>query len=134
MVPHPTAFSLTPPSTYHSPPPPPPPPPTHTHIQKLLTSEETQWQQWSDILKNWEDFFPKNTKLVKHLARQGIPEHLRGMAWQLLSGSLDPELKEKYPTLINVSGGEEGRGRGRGGRRKGEGRGGGGEGSERGIC
>ena len=99
--------------------PPPPPPPTHTHMQKLLTSEETQWQQWSDILKNWEDFFPKNTKLVKHLARQGIPEHLRGMAWQLLSGSLDPELKEKYPTLINVSGWGGGRGRGK---RKGEGR------------
>lgn len=68
-----------------------------------VTSEETQWLQWSEILKNWEDVFPKNTKVVKQLARQGIPEHLRGMAWQLLSDSINIELKEKYPALIIVS-------------------------------
>ena len=61
-----------------------------------------EWEQWSDILKNWEEVFPKNNKLVKHMTRQGIPEHLRGMAWQLLSDSINLELKEKYPTLINV--------------------------------
>ena len=75
---------------------------THTQ-KKVLTSEETLWQQWSDILKNWEDMYPKNAKVVKHLARRGIPEHLRGMAWQLLSLSINTELKEQYPTLIIVS-------------------------------
>lgn len=69
-----------------------------------MTSEETCWQQWSEILKNWEEVSPKNGKLVKQLVRQGgIPEHLRGMAWQLLSDSINAELKEQYPTLIIVS-------------------------------
>ena len=74
-------------------------------VNDHLLSEETQsWQQWSDILKNWEDVFPKNSKSVKHLARQGVPEHLRGMAWQLLSNSINPDLKERYPSLIIVRG------------------------------
>jgi len=80
---------------------------THAHTQPLeedlQTSEESRWQQWSQILKNWEELYPKNSKLVKQLVRQGIPEHLRGMAWQLLSDSIDAALKEQYPVLITVS-------------------------------
>lgn len=69
----------------------------------MLSDEELQWQQWSEILKNWEEVSPKSNKLVKQMVRKGIPEHLRGMAWQLLSDSINPELKERYPTLITVS-------------------------------
>ena len=68
-----------------------------------MSVEESQWQQWSDLLKNWEESASKNTKLVRHLTRQGVPEHLRGMAWQLLSNSHKSELKEQYPVLITVS-------------------------------
>ncbi len=68
-----------------------------------MSLEETQWQQWSELLKNWEETGSKNSKLVRHLTRQGVPEHLRGMAWQLLSNSINSELKEKYPVLITVS-------------------------------
>ena len=53
-------------------------------------------------MKNWDDM-SKNSKLVRQLARQGVPEHLRGMAWQVLSDSIIPDLKENYPRLITVS-------------------------------
>ena len=68
-----------------------------------LSPEEELWSQWSQLLKNWEESEKRQAKLIKQLARQGIPEHLRGMAWQLLSKSQNQELKEYYPSLITVS-------------------------------
>ena len=68
-----------------------------------LTPEEELWSQWSQLLKNWEESAKRQAKLIKLLVRRGIPEHLRGMAWQLLSNSQNQELKEYYPSLITVS-------------------------------
>ena len=68
-----------------------------------LSPEEELWSQWSQLLKNWEESAKRQAKLIKLLARRGIPEHLRGMAWQLLSNSQNQELKEYYPSLITVS-------------------------------
>ena len=68
-----------------------------------LNSEEELWHKWSLLLKNWEESERKNQKTIRQLAQQGIPAHLRGMAWQLMSGAHDAELKDQYPTLITVS-------------------------------
>ena len=67
------------------------------------TAEEELWLTWSTLMKSWEESSKKNQKLIKQLVRQGIPEHLRGMAWQLLADSHDPELKDLYPVFITVS-------------------------------
>jgi len=64
------------------------------------SSEEDLWQKWSPLLKNWEESERKSQKLIRQLARQGIPAQLRGMAWQLMAGAHDQELKDKYPVLI----------------------------------
>ena len=66
------------------------------------SSEEDLWQKWSPLLKNWEESERKSQKLIRQLARQGIPAQLRGMAWQLMAGAHDQELKDKYPVLITV--------------------------------
>ena len=68
-----------------------------------LSPEEELWSRWSQLLKNWEESEKRQAKLIKQLVRRGIPEHLRGMAWQLLSNSQNQELKEYYPSLITVS-------------------------------
>ncbi len=67
------------------------------------TAEEELWFKWSELLRNVEDSLKKKAQVIKQLARQGIPDQLRGMAWQLLSGSQDNALKEQYPALITVS-------------------------------
>ncbi len=76
-----------------------------SHIQEApeKTAEEELWFKWSELLRNVEDSLKKKTQVIKQLARQGIPDQLRGMAWQLLSGSQDNVLKERYPALITVS-------------------------------
>lgn len=53
-------------------------------------------------MKNWEESVKKNGKVIKQLVRKGIPDPLRGMAWQLLSGPLNEGLKKMYPSLITV--------------------------------
>ncbi len=65
-------------------------------------AEEELWHTWSTLMKNWEETAKRNHKLIKQLVRQGIPEHLRGMAWQLLADAHDEELKDMYPALIAV--------------------------------
>ena len=58
---------------------------------------------WSHLLKNWEESVRKNTKQVRQRAREGIPGVLRGMAWQLMCGAQDHNLRDRYPALLTVS-------------------------------
>ena len=58
--------------------------------------------QWGQVIGSWNDVFRRKPKNVKNLVRKGIPNALRGMVWQLLSGARDSPLKEKYPLLIKV--------------------------------
>jgi len=57
---------------------------------------------WGVILRDWEENCKKKAKLIRQLVYQGIPEHMRGMAWQCLSGAHNRELRDKYPKLITV--------------------------------
>jgi len=57
---------------------------------------------WGVILRDWEENSKKKAKLIRQLVYQGIPEHMRGMAWQCLSGAHNRELRDKYPKLITV--------------------------------
>ena len=75
---------------------------TPPEVPPERTEEEELWHTWSGLLRNWEESVKKNMKLIKQLARQGIPDPLRGMAWQLIANSQDASLKEQYPSLITV--------------------------------
>lgn len=69
--------------------------------QENRTKEEDLWLTWSTLVKNWEESIKKNQKQIVQLVRQGVPNPLRGMVWQLLAGTQE-ELKLKYPELIMV--------------------------------
>lgn len=71
-------------------------------VKPEQTAEEELWQTWSELLRNWEETAKKSMRSIRQLARQGIPDPLRGMAWQLMSDSQDLDLKEQYPALITV--------------------------------
>jgi hypothetical protein len=53
-------------------------------------------------MRNWDDIWKKNVKVIHNLVRKGIPGPLRGLAWQMLVGQQVTELKDKYPSLITV--------------------------------
>ena len=60
------------------------------------------YNQWGRVIANWDEVFRKRTKEVREMVRQGIPNALRGMVWQLLCGARDSPLKDDYPKLIKV--------------------------------
>lgn len=68
-----------------------------------LSSEEVQWNTWSNLVKTWEESWKKNPKMIRLLTRKGIPDPLRGIVWQLMANASSHELKARYPSLITVS-------------------------------
>lgn len=71
--------------------------------EELVKEEgEDLWLVWSEILKNWEESFKRSQKQIRRLVRQGIPGPLRGMAWQLMCGAQDRNLRDRYPSLLTV--------------------------------
>lgn len=67
-----------------------------------MYSYYTFHSNWGHLMKNWEEISKKNIKTIHTSVRQGIPDPLRAMAWQLLTGPQYLALKEQYPTLITV--------------------------------
>lgn len=50
--------------------------------------------------KNWNHFYGRRSSKVKQRARKGIPNAVRGLAWQMLAGS--HELAELNPGAYSV--------------------------------
>ena len=71
--------------------------------QGVSEDAEDTLRVWSHLLKNWEENVRKNVKQVRQRAREGIPGVLRGMAWQLMCGAQDHNLRDRYPALLTVS-------------------------------
>ncbi|XP_068694780.1 EVI5-like protein isoform X1 [Montipora foliosa] len=62
--------------------------------------EADSYHQWGQLIGNWNDALRKRPKFVQDMVRRGIPNALRGMVWQLLSGARDSPLKDQYPQII----------------------------------
>ena len=60
------------------------------------SDEVSLWSTWDKILVQWNTGSVVKTGEVKQLVRRGIPNHLRGMAWLMLSGAHCCPEKEKY--------------------------------------
>ena len=58
--------------------------------------EDDLWTTWDKILVKWNTGCVVKSTEVKELVRRGIPHHVRGMAWQMLSGAHNCPEKEKY--------------------------------------
>jgi hypothetical protein len=52
----------------------------------VVRKRETKWRHMLQA-KNWEYAMTKRRRKVKQRCRKGIPQSLRGLAWQHLSGS-----------------------------------------------
>eukprot|EP00118_Oscarella_pearsei_P014880 m.130245 g.130245 ORF g.130245 m.130245 type:complete len:264 (+) comp38014_c0_seq5:25-816(+) len=70
--------------------------------EKLVRKRETKWRE---MLEKWNAWMKSRFKKVKMRCRKGIPQSLRGMAWQYLSGSrfLQSENSEKYQQFVSTN-------------------------------
>eukprot|EP00118_Oscarella_pearsei_P023239 m.275037 g.275037 ORF g.275037 m.275037 type:complete len:600 (+) comp40594_c1_seq5:1324-3123(+) len=69
----------------------------------VAATEEDVYLVWGAVIANWDENIQKRPKYVRQLVREGIPDAVRGLAWQLLSKSFDSPLKETYSDLLEMS-------------------------------
>ncbi|KAJ7579221.1 rab-GTPase-TBC domain-containing protein [Mycena floridula] len=65
-----------------------------------VVSGAIDWDFWGAVISDYQAFAAENpTKLAEAIAT-GIPGTLRGMMWQLMAASKDPELESQYLKLL----------------------------------
>lgn len=68
--------------------------------------DERRLRKWRKMIgvggSDWKQYVKRNPKVVKRRIRKGIPDCLRGLVWQLISGSRDLLLSHqgKYGQLV----------------------------------
>jgi hypothetical protein len=71
-----------------------------TSQQTLSDREEQDWTFWSQVLaSDYADAKAKAAELTKRV-KLGIPDKLRGIAWQFLLQSKDEQLEHRYKELL----------------------------------
>ncbi|PIL33862.1 hypothetical protein GSI_03568 [Ganoderma sinense ZZ0214-1] len=64
---------------------------------------EVDWDFWGQVINDYQGFAAANPELLAKAIERGIPNTLRGMIWQLMSASKDPELEATYLRLLKES-------------------------------
>ncbi|KAI0829950.1 RabGAP/TBC [Trametes gibbosa] len=62
--------------------------------------EAVDWDFWGQVLNDYQGFAATNPEHLARAIERGIPKTLRGMVWQLMSASKDPELEATYLRLL----------------------------------
>uniref|UniRef100_A0A915M798 Rab-GAP TBC domain-containing protein n=1 Tax=Meloidogyne javanica TaxID=6303 RepID=A0A915M798_MELJA len=80
-------------------------PPRSNSLQPTVEDDEDfdLWTIWGNLVKSWELEWKRRPSCVKELARRGIPQHFRTIAWQLLSGANVKLLHENYSEYLRLS-------------------------------
>ncbi|KAK7687100.1 hypothetical protein QCA50_009601 [Cerrena zonata] len=75
-----------------------------TRIQLEPTPTEgpsdVDWNFWGDVVSDYLKFAAERPEELAKAIEKGIPKSLRGMIWQLMSASKEPELEETYLRLL----------------------------------
>ncbi|KAI0305591.1 rab-GTPase-TBC domain-containing protein [Multifurca ochricompacta] len=58
------------------------------------------WAFWGLVVSDYQGFASENSEQLARAIEKGIPSNLRGMVWQLMSASKDPELEATYLKLL----------------------------------
>ncbi|KAF5393280.1 hypothetical protein D9757_000605 [Collybiopsis confluens] len=58
------------------------------------------WGFWGLVISDYQKFASERSEELSHAITKGIPSTLRGMMWQLMAASKDPELESTYLKLL----------------------------------
>lgn len=79
------------------------------HKEKEVEEEEKQtanvsgaidWDFWGAVISDYHQYASENPEQLAQAIAKGIPGTLRGMMWQLMAASKDPELESQYLKLL----------------------------------
>ncbi|KAM9899067.1 hypothetical protein OXX79_005942 [Metschnikowia pulcherrima] len=63
---------------------------------EMLTSERIDWAFWDRVMHDYHDTVVHEQSQLGHAVAAGIPEEVRGIVWQLVARSKNPQLEELY--------------------------------------
>ncbi|TIA77628.1 hypothetical protein E3P98_04121 [Wallemia ichthyophaga] len=66
-------------------------------------SSDIDWQFWGEVMANYEDVAHNQPHALSKAIQKGIPKELRGMLWQLMSSSKNPDLEALYQEYLKLS-------------------------------
>ncbi|KAI0051237.1 RabGAP/TBC [Auriscalpium vulgare] len=58
------------------------------------------WEFWGSVMSDYSTFASENADALARAIERGIPDNLRGMMWQLMSASKDPDMESTYISLL----------------------------------
>lgn len=65
----------------------------YCHLSFIRLREERRIRKWRKMIgvggSDWKHYLRRKPHVVKRRIRKGIPDCLRGLVWQLISGSRD---------------------------------------------
>ncbi|KAJ4483397.1 rab-GTPase-TBC domain-containing protein [Lentinula aciculospora] len=61
------------------------------------------WDFWGAVISGYQKFASERSEELAQAIAKGIPSTLRGMMWQLMAASKDPELESTYLKLLKES-------------------------------
>ncbi|TRM69972.1 rab-GTPase-TBC domain-containing protein [Schizophyllum amplum] len=66
-------------------------------------AQAIDWNFWGDVMGDYTKFAAEHPEELSRAIAKGIPSALRGMMWQLMAASKDPELESTYLKLLKES-------------------------------
>ncbi|PVU85526.1 hypothetical protein BB560_006989 [Smittium megazygosporum] len=74
---------------------------SRTSMRKSGTDNEVDWEYWGSLISDFDKVVKKDPQKLKFHIQNGIPNEIRGMVWQLFSGSRkDPKIVMEYINLL----------------------------------
>lgn len=77
------------------------------HAKEESVGEEVDWDYWGALMHDYNGMAKKDPKRLTLMIQKGIPPSLRGLIWQVLAKSKDPELEAKYAELLHATSAHE---------------------------
>ncbi|KAF8472924.1 rab-GTPase-TBC domain-containing protein [Russula ochroleuca] len=73
------------------------------HSRDLEDEASVDWAFWGSVVSDYQAFASENSEQLARAIERGIPTNLRGMVWQLMSASKDPQMEASYLKFLKES-------------------------------
>ncbi|EPT04982.1 hypothetical protein FOMPIDRAFT_1039829 [Fomitopsis schrenkii] len=67
---------------------------------RLDEEDAVDWDFWGNVVSDYQKFAAEHPEELAAAIGKGIPKTIRGMMWQLMTASKDPELESTYLRLL----------------------------------
>ncbi|ORZ27147.1 rab-GTPase-TBC domain-domain-containing protein [Lobosporangium transversale] len=73
------------------------------HAKEESVGEDVDWDYWGSLMHDYDGVVKKNPKQLTLMIQKGVPPALRGLIWQILAQSKNPQLEADYAELLKAT-------------------------------